>query len=62
MEYPETENCFGGKVSVRDGIVSPEINIWIKCPNGAFMLGLDQEQAALLVPVLQHFVETGEMP
>lgn len=58
MEYPETKNCYGGTVSVRDGVV----NIRVVCPNGAFMLALDQEQAARIIPVLQHFVETGEMP
>jgi hypothetical protein len=62
MEYPETKNCYGGKVSVRDGVVSPEIDIRVECPNGKLMLALDQAQAALLIPVLQHFVETGEMP
>lgn len=62
MKYPETKNCYGGMVSVRDGIVSPEIDIRVECPNGNLILALDQEQAALLIPVLQHFVETGEMP
>lgn len=62
MEIPETKNCYGGKVSVRDGVKSPEINIIVRGLFGNFTLALDQEQAALLVPVLQHFVETGEMP
>lgn len=62
MRIPETENCYSGFVSVHDGVVSPEINITVTGQDGPFVLALDQEQAALLIPVLQHFVETGEMP
>ncbi|UPU16038.1 hypothetical protein OTAKU_00490 [Serratia phage vB_SmaM-Otaku] len=60
MRIPETENCYGGEAYVRGGVKSPELVILIHEMRMA--LSLDQDQAVLLIPVLQHFVETGEMP
>lgn len=54
----ETANVYAVDVSVKQGVVSPEMEIK---GHGA-RLSLDQTTAAELLPMLEHFIKTGELP
>jgi len=60
MKLSETENVFGADVYVRDGVSSREM--LLHCAAVDIEFALDQQTAAELVPILQHFIETGELP
>lgn len=55
MIIHETQNCFGFEVTLdRDGDFCMEYDGWdITC---------DKQQAQQLLPILEHFVKTGELP
>lgn len=57
-QLSETENVYPVTVSVRDGVASPEMVI---SGSGARLM-LDQTTAAELLPMLAHFIATGELP
>lgn len=57
MKLPETENVFPVNVSVQEGVISNELRLSVKCGS----IFLDQTTAEVFLPVLQHFIETGEM-
>lgn len=54
----ETELVYPVDVAVRRDLQAPALKI---SGNGAY-LGLDQTTAAELIPLLEHFVRTGELP
>lgn len=58
MQLSETENSYGVDIVVRDGVVSREM-LLCSCD---IELSLDQTTAAELLPILQHFIKTGELP
>lgn len=57
MKLPETENVFPVNVSVQEGVISNGLRLSVK--GGS--IALDQTTAKVFLPVLQHFIETGEM-
>ena len=57
MILPETENVRPVTVSVRDGVVSNELRLSINSGS----ISLDQATAEVFLPVLIHFINTGEM-
>lgn len=58
MKLSETNNVLPVDISVRDGVEGTELNLIWKCS----CITLDQTTAAELLPILQHFIETGELP
>lgn len=58
MKLSETNNVFPLVVSVNAGVVSNELRL---CDEGVMYVALDQTTAKEFLPVLQHFIETGEM-
>ncbi|WQY91278.1 hypothetical protein [Hafnia phage TS33] len=57
MILPETENVRPVTVSVRDVVVSNELRLSINYGS----ISLDQATAEVFLPVLIHFINTGEM-
>ncbi len=58
MQLSETENVYPARIVVRESVVSNEMLLCAK--NVAF--ALDQTTAAELLPILEHFIKTGELP
>lgn len=58
MKLSETENVWPVTVVVVDGVVSPSLALKIRTGE----VCLDQQTAAELLPILQHFIATGELP
>lgn len=59
MKLSETENVYSVDVKVRDGVKkNPELNLVAR----GYAISLDQQTAAEFLPILQHFIETGELP
>ncbi|WP_066922981.1 hypothetical protein [Methylobacterium sp. CCH5-D2] len=49
--------------SIQESSLAEEACIWLGCDEGeGSRAHLTQEMAAALVPLLQHFVETGSLP
>lgn len=59
----EFTDRYGEKCSIQKSSLASEDCIWLGCnrPRGARM-HLTREMAADLIPLLQHFVETGDLP
>lgn len=64
MKLSETENVFPVRVAVEPGAVSAEIVLYGWCSelDAEVGISLDATTAAELITVLQHFIETGELP
>lgn len=58
MQLSETKNVFATQLRTRDGVEGKELNII--CHNHG--IALDQTTAAELLPILEHFIKTGELP
>lgn len=64
MKLSETDNSWPVTVTVRDGVVSREM---LLSANDALdgtpiEISLDQQTATELLPALQHFIATGDLP
>jgi len=59
MQLSETENVYPVEVEVRDSVVGRELQLFI---NPFVFVALDQTTAAELLPILEYFIKTGEMP
>lgn len=59
MRVDETNNFVGFSVDVDDGFLNLTWNV-VRGKN--IWVGFDKKQAAELLPILQHFIETGELP
>lgn len=59
MQLSETENVYPVEVGVRDSVVGRELQLFI-VPK--VFVALDQTTAAELLPILEHFIKTGELP
>lgn len=60
MKLSETANVYPVKVFTHQSAVSNELRlIGDGCSSG---VALDQTTAAELLPILQHFIATGELP
>lgn len=60
MKLSETENVYPVKVFTHQSVVSNELRLLGDgCKQG---VALDQTTAAEFLPILQHFIETGELP
>ena len=65
MQLSETINVFPVDISVRQGVAGPELDLRAKSDGDRgrpVEIALDQQTAAEFLPVLLHFIETGEMP
>lgn len=64
MKLSETENVFPVRVAVEPGAVSAEIVLYgyYSGLDAEVGISLDATTAAELIIVLQHFIETGELP
>lgn len=58
MQLSETENSYPAEIVVRDGVVSREMLL----RSNGIEFSLDQTTAAELLPILEHFIKTGELP
>lgn len=58
MKLSETNNVHTVNVSVGDAVEGRELNLTWKM----HQITLDQQTAAELLPILQHFIETGGLP
>jgi len=63
MKLSETVNVFPVRVEVEPGVISPEIVLygWHSGLDAEVGISLDATTAAELIPVLQHFIKTGEL-
>ncbi|EEH8063305.1 hypothetical protein G3R67_003445 [Salmonella enterica subsp. enterica serovar Agona] len=60
MKLSETDNVYPVTVFTHGSVVSNELRlIGDGCDEG---VALDQTTAAELLPILQYFIETGELP
>lgn len=59
MKLSETNNVFPVRVTVRDGVESKELMLGNLA--NTHRVSLDQTTAKEFLPVLQHFIKTGEM-
>lgn len=59
MRVDETNNFVGFNVDVDDGFLN--LN-WDVVRGKSLWVGFDKKQAEYLLPILQHFIETGELP
>jgi hypothetical protein len=64
MKLSETENVGPLDLKVSAGVSAPELHINAYNDDLGAVIGiaLDQTTAAELRPILQHFIETGELP
>lgn len=65
MKLSETNNVMPVGVSVGPAVEGNELRLTTKDSidnDMEFQLALDQQTAAELLPILQHFIETGELP
>lgn len=64
MKLSETENVGPLDLKVSMGVSAPELHINAYNDDLGAVIGiaLDQITAAELLPILQHFIETGELP
>lgn len=58
MKLPETENVFPVNVSVQEAVISNALCLSVK----GWHIALDQTTAEVFLPVLIHFINTGELP
>ncbi len=58
MKLSETENVESLELSIQPSILSDCLGLW---SNGHGIV-FDQQTAAEFLPILQHFIETGELP
>lgn len=60
MKLSETDNVYPVSVFIHESVVSNELRlIGDGCKHG---VSLDQQTAAELLPALQHFIATGDLP
>lgn len=59
----------GESCSIQESSIATESCLWLGCDHGTHHMGscmarmhLTQELAAELIPLLQHFVDSGELP
>lgn len=65
MKLSETNNVNPVTISVRTSVEAKELRLTATDSLDAdirFTIALDQTTAAELLPVLQHFIATGELP
>lgn len=65
MQLSDTVNVCPVTISVRQGVEGPELDLRAKdyCDSKMDIeIAFDQQTAAEFLPVLLHFIETGEMP
>ena len=60
---------YGAKCSIQESSLATEDALWLGCNEGSHHRGqcsarmhLTREMAATLIPLLQHFVDTGYLP
>ena len=53
-----TVNAQAVELRIEESVKSDMLGLWC---NGTG-LGVDQQQAAELLPILEHFIKTGELP
>jgi len=63
----EFKDRYGFEASIQESSLATEACLWLgqsNCPKceAPTRMHLTQEMAAALIPLLQHFVETGELP
>lgn len=58
MKLSETENVYPVEISVLEGVDGPELFLKYKGAGVSF----DEITAAEFLPILQHFIATGELP
>ena len=58
MRLSETENVYALRISTRPGVKSNELVLEAR----GYKMSLDQQTAAEFLPILQHFIATGELP
>ena len=58
MKLSETENVYPVELTIEESVVSNALRLNIK----RGYVALDQTTAAELLPILQHFIATGELP
>lgn len=64
MQLSDTVNVYPVNISVRQGVAGPELDLRAKSDGArgrTVEIALDQQTAAEFLPVLLHFIETGEM-
>jgi hypothetical protein len=57
----EFRDVWGRDCSLQESSSMSESRIWLG-PNGIHRMHLSQSQAAALIPLLHHFVATGQLP
>lgn len=64
MKLSETENVWPLDLEVSDGVSTPELYVssYNEELDAVIGVSLDQTTAAELLPILRHFIETGELP
>lgn len=65
MKLSETNNVMPVEVTVGTSVEGNELRLTTKDSidnDMEFQLALDQQTAAELLPILQHFIATGELP
>lgn len=65
MQLSDTVNVSPVNISVRQGVAGPELDLIAESDDawdGPFGIAFDQQTAAEFLPVLLHFIKTGEMP
>lgn len=58
MILKETDNAFSVEVKIEGSVKSNMLALWCNRKG----IGVDQKQAAELLPILEHFIKTGELP
>ena len=58
-QLSETANVFPVKIEIAEGVVSNELRLKI---SKLTFVALDQTTANELIPILDHFIKTGELP
>lgn len=58
MQLSETVNVYPVTLSTYQGVDGPELSLEYACAG----VSLDQQTAAEFLPILRHFIETGELP
>ena len=67
FRWLEFKDHYGSECAIYESSLATEDCIWLgnlKCSNGeeSHAMHLTQDMAASLIPLLQHFVETGVLP
>lgn len=69
FSYAEFTDLYGAKCSIQKSSLATDDAIWLGAQTGTHVDGqclarmhLSRDMAQMLIPLLQHFVDTGELP